>query len=107
MTATNPVDDRHATRTYRVQRAPGGWSVDRAGDCLGVFVDPAEAVDCACRSARDDAAHERLAIVTAQTDPQEFHCFVPADGETAAAPLPSYLRLLVDNDGGRRPNPET
>jgi len=85
------------TQTYRVQRAPGGWSVDRADACLGVFVDPAEAVACACRSARDDAAHDRLAIVTAQTTPQEFHCFVPGQG--GASPLPSYLRLLVDNDG--------
>jgi hypothetical protein len=83
-------------QTYRVQRAPGGWSVDRADACLGVFVDPAEAVDLACRSARDDAAHDHLAIVTTQTTPQEFHCFVPAQGQ-AAAPLPSYLRLLVDN----------
>ena len=87
---------------YRVQRAPGGWSVDRADACLGVFADPAEAVDCACRSARDDAAHDHLAIVTAQTTPQEFHCFVPAEDQVAA-PLPSYLRLLVDNDSGARP----
>jgi len=101
------MDVAHATRAYRVQPAPGGWSVDRDEDCLGVFVDPAEAIDCACRSARDDAAHERLAIVTAQTSPQEFHCFVPAGGQNVAAPLPSYLRLLVDNGGGRRPNPET
>jgi hypothetical protein len=98
------MEAAHATQTYRVQRAPGGWSVDRADACLGVFVDPAEAVDLACRSARDDAAHDCLAIVTAQTTPQEFHCFVPAQGHDqgqAAAPLPSYLRLLVDNDDGR------
>ncbi len=101
------MDAAQATMTYRVQRAPGGWSVDRADACLGVFADPAEAVDCACRSARDDAAHDHLAIVTAQTTPQEFHCFVPARGQAAAAPLPSYLRLLVDNDGGGRPDPET
>jgi len=86
-----------ATQTYRVNRAPGGWSVDRADACLGVFVDPAEAVALACRSARDDAAHDHLAIVTAQTTPQEFHCFVPAHGG-ATSPLPSYLRLLVHND---------
>ncbi len=89
---------------YRVQRAPGGWSVDCADACLGVFENSAEAVDCACRSARDDAAHDCLAIVTAQTTPQEFHCFVPAQGQAAAPPLPSYLRLLVDNDGGARPD---
>jgi hypothetical protein len=93
------VEAARATQTYRVQRAPGGWSVDRADACLGVFVDPAEAVDLACRSARDDAAHDHLAIVTTQTTPQEFHCFVPAQGQPTAAPLPSYLRLLVDNGG--------
>jgi hypothetical protein len=96
------VDNAHATQTYRVQRAPGGWSVDRADTCLGVFVDPDEAVDLACRSARNDAAHDCLAIVTAQTTPQEFHCFVPAQSQASASPMPSYLRLLVDNDGGGR-----
>jgi len=88
------------TLTYSVHRAPGGWSVDRADACLGVFADPAEAVDHACRSARDDAARDCLAIVTTQTTPQEFHCFVPAQEQSGAA-LPPYLRLLVDNDGGR------
>jgi hypothetical protein len=97
------MDGAHATQTYLVQRAPGGWSVDRADSRLGVFVDPAEAVALACRSARNDAAHDHLAIVTAQTTPQEFHCFVPARGQAAASPLPSYLRLLVDNDGAGRP----
>jgi len=106
LTASNTVHGDHAARTYRVEPAPGGWSVDCADDCLGVFADPTEAVDYACRSARDDAAHQRLAIVTAQTTPQEFHCFVPAGGQTAAAPPPSYLRLLVD-DGGRRPDQAT
>ena len=99
------MDGTHATMNYRVQRAPGGWSVDRADARLGVFADPAEAVDCACRSVRDDAAHDHLAIVTAQTTPQEFHCFVPAQGQ-AAAPLPSYLRLLVGNESGARPDPK-
>jgi len=93
------VEAAHATQTYRVQRAPGGWSVDRADACLGVFADPSDAVDLACRSARDDAEHDCLAIVTAQTTPQEFHCFVPSQSQASAPPLPSYLRLLVDNGG--------
>jgi len=86
------------TTKYQVRLAPGGWRVDRADDCLGVFADSAQAVDEACRSARADAGHGRVAIVTTETVPQEFHCYVPPPGvdPPAASPaLPPYLRLLV------------
>ena len=82
---------------YSVRSALGGWRVERAGDCLGVFADPTEAVDEACRSARGDADHGRLAIVTTETTPQEFHCYVPPQGGGAAPAATSFLRLLVNN----------
>ena len=85
------------TRKYRVCSAPAGWRVERAGDCLGVFADPAEAIGQACRSARSDADDGQLAIVTAETATQEFHCYVPRGDRPAAAStsLPPYLRLMV------------
>lgn len=85
------------TCKYSVRSALGGWRVERAGDCLGIFSDPAAAVDEACRSARGDADHGRLAIVTTETTPQEFHCYVPPQGcgSVVAPSPPAFLRLLV------------
>ncbi len=78
---------------YEVVRAPGGWAVKRAGDRLAIFPGSAPAIDLACRAAREDARGGRLAIVTTQTLPQEFHCYTPPDG--AAADPPSRPRLAV------------
>jgi hypothetical protein len=87
------------SRKYRVRRIPGGWRIEHAETCLGVFATPSEAVDRACRLARADADRGCLAIVTTETIPQEFHCYAPPqDQRTAgAAPLTPYLRLLVSN----------
>ncbi len=104
MTAKDSSGQAQPTLSYRVERAPGGWSVARADACLGVFADPAEAVDIACRAARDDAGRDQVAIVTAQTSPQELHCFVPAQGQAASGLLPTDLRLLVDNAAAARPD---
>ena len=87
------------TRKYIVRPVPGGWRLDRDEICLGMFADAAAAIEQACLSARSDADQGRVAIVTTQTLPQEFHCYVPSPGgqSTGPAPLPPYLRLLVSN----------
>jgi hypothetical protein len=87
------------TNKYRVQMAAGGWRVESAEACLGVFDSAASAIDQACRSARADADLGRVAIVTTETVPQELHCYLPAPGQQSAVPagVPPYLRLLVSN----------
>ena len=84
------------TRKYRVRRAHGAWRVESAETCLGVFADPDQAVEMACRSARADADHGRVAIVTTETTPQEFHCYAPPEGQsvTPAPSAPPHLRLV-------------
>jgi hypothetical protein len=84
------------TRQYRVCSVTGGWRVEPVGDGPGVHVDPANAIAQACERARADADRGCLAIVTAETTPQEFHCYIPAaEARPSPAALPPYLRLLV------------
>lgn len=85
---------------YRVRRGPAGWRIEHAEACLGVFSNPADAIDRACRLARADADRGCLAIVTTETIPQELHCYAPPQDQqpaAAQAPLAPYLRLLVSN----------
>jgi hypothetical protein len=83
--------DSGETRKYEVIRAPGGWAVERAGERIGAFVAPEPAIEQACLAARADAVEGRLAIVTTQTTPQEFHCYSPPDRASAASQ--GYPRL--------------
>jgi hypothetical protein len=84
------------TRKYRVRNAHDGWRVELAETCLGVFADPADAVDMACRSAHADAGRGHVAIVAADTAPRELHCYTPPEAQTAPAAqtTPPYLRLI-------------
>ncbi len=96
-----PSGERAAEQAckYHVRRAQGGWLVERAEDHLGVFAEASEAISHACALAHGDADHGHVAVVTTETDPQEFHCFVPAPGHTAApdTALPPHLRLLASH----------
>ena len=61
------------------------------------FADPAEAVAQACRAAKADAARGRVAIVSAQTAPQELHCYVPpGDAGAQACGLSRNPRLAAN-----------
>lgn len=80
------------TRKYEVVRAPDGWAVERGGKLLDCFAAQETAIAHACRAARDDARRGWLGIVTTQTNPQEFHCYTPAEAG-AAAPR-AYPRLV-------------
>ena len=80
------------SRKYKVRRANGRWCVERAGERLGMFAAPQDAIDHACRAARQDAGQGRLAIVTTDTIPQELHCYSPPP-----AAAPPYPRLLISN----------
>jgi hypothetical protein len=88
------------TLRYQVRRTAGGWSVELAEACLGIFSDPADAVDRACRSAREDAVNNHLAMVTTETVPQEFHCFMPAADLARASVASPHLRLAASNSPG-------
>ena len=83
---------------YRVVSERGGWSVQHDQARLGPFADPAEAIDQACRAARSDAAGGRVAIVTAETAPQELHCYTPSvDVERSAPPRAQPVLRLIAN----------
>jgi hypothetical protein len=87
--------------SYRIRREAAGWAVDRGPVRLGAFADAEAAVAEACRSAKADALRGRLAIVTAETVPQELHSYVPdrsapiKDSRPDAAIPPNRLRLVV------------
>ena len=83
----------HQTRKYEVVRTPGGWAVELGGERQNCFVSQETAIAHACRSAREDARHGWLGIVSTQTSPQEFHCYTPPETPQEAAPRP-YPRLV-------------
>ena len=84
---------------YNVRPNQGRWLIECADEQLGEFEDAAGAIDHACGLARADADHGHVAVVTTETEPQEFHCFVPAHGPLGArtASMPPHLRLLVSH----------
>ena len=92
-----PQQDSREVLKYHVRRVGGGWSVESAEACLGVFPDPGAAVERACRSARADAVNNHLAIVTTETVPQEFHCFMPTADLVRAPVAQPHPRLAVCN----------
>ncbi|HEX4183958.1 MAG TPA: hypothetical protein VHY34_11940 [Caulobacteraceae bacterium] len=85
-------------RKYFVLRRLGAWRVELEARSLGVFRDAEEAIDLACRLARDDARGGQVATVTTETSPQELHCFVPPPGQGPAVAPQSrqapHLRLV-------------
>jgi len=74
-----------AVINYRIRRDVAGWRLDRGQVRLGLFAEAAEAVAEACRAAKNDADRGRVAIVNAETAPQELHCYVPPEGAAARA----------------------
>jgi len=85
------------TINYRIHHEAAGWRLDRGSARLGLFADPAEAVAQACRAAKADAARGRVAIVSAQTAPQELHCYVPpGDAGAQACGLSRNPRLAAN-----------
>jgi hypothetical protein len=84
------------TSKYRVTATPGGWRLQHDECWSGPFASPADAIDQACRLARSDAVGGRVAIVTTDTVPQEFHCYAPPlESDCAPAPgFPAHLRLI-------------
>jgi len=80
-------------RKYEVIPTSSGWGVLRAGDLVGEFAAPKPAIEHACYAAREDARCGRLAIVTTQTHPQEFHSYTPDERGSAVRRL--YPRLVV------------
>jgi hypothetical protein len=79
-------------RKYEVIHTSGGWVVERSGERIAVFPTADRAIEHACKVARIDAEGGRLAIVTTQTDVNEFHCFTPP--ERAAVTPPAFPRLV-------------
>jgi len=92
-----PSASQSAVSSYRIRREAAGWRLDRGEVRLGLFADPAEAVAEACRSAKADADHGGLAIVTAETVPRELHCYMPPERTSAQGDgVSTYLRLAAN-----------
>ena len=95
------MSDQPSDRTsqYRIVSILGGWRIQHDGATLGPFADPAEAIERACDAAKEDAARGRVAIVTADTTPQELHCYSPVlesqQPYTPASGGPAYPRLVA------------
>jgi hypothetical protein len=93
---TTETSARSAVVNYRIHQDAAGWRLDRGPARLGAFDDPADAVAEACRTAKADAERGRVAIITAETVPQELHCYVPLKvGPAGEADFSSYLRLVA------------
>ena len=92
------VQPTDSTKKYRVRNTRSGWRIESGEARLGVYASALDAIDQACRHARADADRGHVAMVTAETIPQEFHCYVPPPDMEAPAltrTMPPYLRLLV------------
>jgi hypothetical protein len=86
------------TAKYRVLARLGRWRVERGGACQATFDAPDDAIAHACRSAKADASMGWLAIVTAETTPQEMHYYVPALDATSAPPAKAPRLHLISGD---------
>ena len=80
------------TRKYRVVEAGGVWVVERGGQAIQFLPAREAAIAFACRAARADAGRGWLGLVTAETRPEEIHCFTPEAGRPAPRP---QLRLVA------------